>query len=396
MLFSHSAAFCALIAGVSAHSWLEQLQVVVDGMYVGAKGYSRAYYPRTLPGPDGQTIQNPSPDSHMSYQLPQNSAGRSRIAASDNLCGLGQNTPGKQTQGYPQLMAKPGAYVAAKYLENGHVSLPENQAGKPGSGGVVYIYVTSQPKDDEKLADVLKWNTGGTGGDKRGKLISQQNFDDGRCYQINSGPISQQRVAANTNHTEEQWCESNFQIPEDAEVGKDLAMYWVWDWATKPNVDPGLPMGKDEYYTTCSDIKVVNDMVKANAIKENALLPQDPQTEAVADYKERAANLTNTVAPHHGDSASSSAPVNLPASSSPTPAQFAPLPASSSTTSAVTSDAVTSSAKAIATDVPRTFVTMTATATQMVTQLETVTQTRWVNPTNIPFHGHPRRFTHNH
>ena len=34
-------------------------------------------------------------------------------------------------------------------------------------------------------------------------------------------------------------------------------MYWVWDWPTAPDVDPNVPDGKQELYTTCMDIDIV-------------------------------------------------------------------------------------------------------------------------------------------
>ncbi|KAF1981936.1 hypothetical protein K402DRAFT_300849, partial [Aulographum hederae CBS 113979] len=244
----------ALTSSVSAHSWVEQSQVISEnGSYVGNPGYSRGYFPRQA---------GVGADPFMSYQLPQNSAGRSRVTDQDLLCSPRQRTAGNQTAGYPKLTAEAGNYVALKYLENGHVTLPQNQAGKEGSGGTVYTFATTQPKNDEKLTEVLKWTADGKGGDRRGKLLTQQNFDDGRCYQINASPISTNRQAKFPNPTpgqaeskNEQWCESNFQIPKDIANG-DLTVYWVWDWHTKPNVDPGLPKGKDEFYTTCQEISV--------------------------------------------------------------------------------------------------------------------------------------------
>jgi hypothetical protein len=77
-----------------------------------------------------------------------------------------------------------------KYLENGHVTLPQYTPGKPPGSGTVFVFGTSQANYNEPLADVLQWTTNGTGGDGRRRLLTAQNFDDGRCYQINSGNIS--------------------------------------------------------------------------------------------------------------------------------------------------------------------------------------------------------------
>jgi hypothetical protein len=38
--------------------------------------------------------------------------------------------------------------LAIKYLENGHVTLPQNQLGKPPGAGTVHVFVTLSP--DEK------------------------------------------------------------------------------------------------------------------------------------------------------------------------------------------------------------------------------------------------------
>ena len=102
-----------------------------------------------------------------------------------------------QTPGFPRLQAAPGNMVALRYqgklviestrcytnanklTENGHVTLPQNGLRKPEKGGKVYLYGTTHPKDDEKFLDVFqKWNEAGTGGDKRGRLLAVQNYDD--------------------------------------------------------------------------------------------------------------------------------------------------------------------------------------------------------------------------
>jgi hypothetical protein len=60
------------------------------------------------------------------------------------------------------------------------------------------------------------WTMDGTGGDERGSLLTAQNFDDGRCYQINGGNISVARQEEYPDPTpsqprsiNEQWCESH-------------------------------------------------------------------------------------------------------------------------------------------------------------------------------------------
>jgi hypothetical protein len=125
----------------------------------------------------------------MTYLLPPLTSGRTRANGSDLLCAPTQETT-NQTINYPRLTTSPGTYVAIKYLKNGHVSLPQNQPSKPQAAGTVYVFGTSQPSDNEVLTEILQWTTDGTGNDKRGKLLTAQNFDDDKCYQINNGNIS--------------------------------------------------------------------------------------------------------------------------------------------------------------------------------------------------------------
>ncbi|OCK78872.1 hypothetical protein K432DRAFT_248539, partial [Lepidopterella palustris CBS 459.81] len=166
---------------------------------------------------------------------------RTRVNDSDFVCSPTQESA-SQTDGYPRLSASPG---------------------KPQGGGTVFVFGTSQPTDNDLLTEVLQWKTDGTGGDGRGKLLTAQNFDDGRCYQINSGSISESRQEEYPNPTpgqpvsiNEQWCETDVLIPPYVPINTPYTIYWVWQWPTAPGA-PGLPDGKDEYYTTCSDLDIV-------------------------------------------------------------------------------------------------------------------------------------------
>ncbi|KAH7304406.1 hypothetical protein B0I35DRAFT_454703 [Stachybotrys elegans] len=204
-----------LIGAALAHSWNEQLSVIIDGEYSGQNGYPRGYV------------------SHL-------------------LCSPSQRTS-NQAEGYPRLRVSPGSYIAMKYLEN----------GKPAGRGKVHVFGTDEPDAQEVLTRVLEWTADGLGGDGRGKLLTIQDFDDGRCYQINGGSISLERqtrypnpVPGIPNSINEQWCETNVMVPEDLLHGSMYTLYWVWQWPTSPG-SPGLPEGKDEYYTTCSDVDIV-------------------------------------------------------------------------------------------------------------------------------------------
>lgn len=293
MRFSFGTALVAALAFSSttvAHSWIEQINVIgADGNYTGNAGYPRGYVERGSPG---------FSDTNMTYLLPPDSAGRIRVNASDLLCMPTQRQANSSSANFPSLVAQPGNMVAMKYLENGHVSLPDNQVGKPGSGGLVYVYATTNPNENQTLLDTLSWTTNNTL--PQGRLLAIQNFDDGRCYQINSGPISTARqkefpdpIQGQPGSVHEQWCETDIEVPEDAEAGS-LTVYWVWQWPTLPNMDPGIPDGKDEIYTTCSDFQIVTNSSKAvaNDNAESTLMVQDPQMQANKNYAVRAANQT--------------------------------------------------------------------------------------------------------
>jgi hypothetical protein len=276
-----SASALLIICSV-AHSWVEQLQVVhSNGYYIGKPGYSRGYVPRNSPS---------FADALLTYKLPPNGEGRSKINATDLLCShTQQQWSDQQTNQWPQLQAQAGDYIAIKYLENGHVTQPDIQSGKPGSGGLVYIYATTQPQINEKLANVLRWTP--QGDLTQGRLLAVNNFDDGRCYQISNSPISQERQKSFPDSVpgsiHEQWCETDIQIPFDAPAG-GLSIFWVWQWPTLPN---GSQLGFDEIYTTCSDVQIGNTATTVNP--GNFEVPgQDPQPIAVPDFKQRAANIT--------------------------------------------------------------------------------------------------------
>ncbi|KAI5367124.1 hypothetical protein Slin14017_G021600 [Septoria linicola] len=283
----------------AAHSWVEEYQIISDnGSFTGPRGYLRGYVSRTDPTYNGFS---------MMWMLPsleaRNTDGtvRTRIDDTDLVCHPAQRTS-NYTAAYPKLKVSPGDYVAMKYLENGHVSLPWNITGKPPGGGTVFIFGTTKASDDEKIADVMQWTRDGKGGNGNGFLMTAQNYDDGRCHQINCGSISQSRQILQPNHvagqptsTVESWCENDLLIPESVSPGT-LTTYWIWQFGTEPNTDCNTPAGKDEYYTSCADFDVVD---KAELSKQLAAAPSsapvgesNPQTAAVSDYKSRTAYTT--------------------------------------------------------------------------------------------------------
>ncbi|EHK40408.1 hypothetical protein TRIATDRAFT_230982 [Trichoderma atroviride IMI 206040] len=137
------------------------------------------------------------------------------------------------------LEAAAGDHIALIHLENGHTTLPQNQPRKPQNRGTIFLYGTSQPKENERLFDVhLVWNKAGTGGDKRGVLLGTRSYDDGNCYQPNNGALSIERAARlapeGADHNTELGCQSTIQLPSDLKAGSVYTIYWYWDW---PDLD---------------------------------------------------------------------------------------------------------------------------------------------------------------
>jgi len=247
------AGLLAASSSVHAHSWIEQMTVIApNGTFVGDPGYARGNVLRSSPDFSDPTMVN---------LIPPDGRTINEILPTDLMCKSTQ-TSQTQTDGSPRLQAAPGAGIALRYQENGHVTLPANQPGKPTNRGTVYVYGTTQPSpDDAFLAIHRVWTPDGTGGDGRGVLLSTQNFDDGQCYQVNGGAISQQRQqefphVANTLMGADIWCQQDIALPANAPTGQPYALYWVWDWPTLPGT-AGFPDGKQEIYTTCMDVDVV-------------------------------------------------------------------------------------------------------------------------------------------
>ncbi|KAJ4343398.1 hypothetical protein N0V95_006660 [Ascochyta clinopodiicola] len=282
------------------HTWIEQLRNVNDkGEYVGEYGYPRGMVSKTDKGYTGDS---------MNWLLPVQP--KVFIDETSPLCHTSQTKQEQSSDKYPRLQAVPGGFVAMRYMENGHVTMvdPATGLGKPEKGGTVFVYGTTEPKEDEKLVNVLRWTQDGSGGDKRGALLATNDFDDGRCYEVNATPTSEERQVSDPNFAMGQvsdgpgnyplFCETNVKLPEDATKGKPYTLYWVWQWNTAPNVDPGLPTGKDQYYTTCMDVDVASadTALTADAESKYALGPQqDAMSIAVSDFASRTAIMTNAL-----------------------------------------------------------------------------------------------------
>lgn len=307
------AVLALLVTPSTAHSWIQQMMVVDPSnyKYVGHPGYARGNTLQTAPGfkdnsmvhilpSAGDALENRAlnrrqvspaseaiPPSAASV-LPLNavtSVDTTSIKSTDPMCKQSQLTQTQSAES-PRLQAAAGDFIALQYQENGHVTLPENQPGKQPNRGNIYVYGTTQPKSSEQFLDVFQqWNQAGTGGDKRGKLLATGNFDDGQCYQENAGNISQKRQkefpkAADTLMGTGLWCQLSIALPTDAPSGKPYTLYWVWDWLTEPGVDPGLPKGKAEIYTTCMDVDISG--TKATRALEARAAPAVPGPSEIA------------------------------------------------------------------------------------------------------------------
>ena len=362
-------ALTPFLSPATAHTWVEEVDVIApNGTFVGQPGYIRGYVPRSAPNFN---------DNTMVHLLPPNGRPEgTKILPTDPMCKDTQQAM-TQTPNYPQLQAQPGSSIALRYQENGHVTLPATQKGKPDNRGTVYVYGTTQPKSNDTLLSIHNvWNKNGTGGDKRGVLLATQNYDDGQCYQVNGGQISIDRQAQ-FKHTADQlmgadlWCQTDFALPVDAPSGKPYTVYWVWDWPTLPNADPGLPNGKEEVYTSCLDIQVdaagptTEKKVQANT-SGGYVQGQNINSAAIPSYMQGLNSGSTMAAPPAPASSapapSSAAPV---AASSPAPSVPATAPSSASDTSC-THSMIASQAPAQA---PPATVTVTVTVSASSTSI---------------------------
>jgi hypothetical protein len=226
-----AALLLALSEPVAAHSWIEMLmRIAGNGTMVGEPGFQRGAVPRS---------DSRFNDDRFVNIYPPNGRVPSVILPTDKI----EKHPVGfyPVSGMGMLKASPGDFIALRHLENGHVSLPGGQPNKPLNRGTIYIYGTSQARDDDTLMGIhLQWTVDGAGGDKRGKLLATRNYDDGQCYEANDGSISKQRQQDFPKKPQNPmggnlWCQADFQLPEDLPETGTYTLYWVWDW---PTLDP--------------------------------------------------------------------------------------------------------------------------------------------------------------
>jgi hypothetical protein len=252
------------IPATVAHSWVEQLnRIAPNGTMITPIGYQRGYVGRGDPGFKGDV-------SDDLWQIPPNDRAEGAVIyPTDLLCAPQQKIGTYTNPKYPKLVTAPGDWVALRHQENGHVTLPATQENKPRNRGTIFIYGTEKPGANDTLMSIHNvWNADGTGGDGRGRLLATRNYDDGQCYQLNSGEISTSRTKqfnkeATNPMGEDLWCQSDLQLPSDLTVGSDYTLYWVWDWPTlsKANAmvgDDGVEVTKPETYTSCMDMEIVD------------------------------------------------------------------------------------------------------------------------------------------
>lgn len=312
-----------------AHTWIEQLIAIApNGTFVGEPGYPRGNILRTEPG------FSDVPLVHLITGAPN-----------DPMCKDSQKSTSSQTKSSPRLKTAPGADIALRYQENGHVTLPENQPGKAKNRGDIFVYGTTEPKDNELFNDVHGvWTADGKGGDGRGVLLAKGAYDDGQCYQVNGGAIStdrQEKFAHPTNQLmgADLWCQTDIRLPSDAPTGNPYTLYWVWEWPTAEGIDPGLPKGKNETYTSCMDVDLDKSAVDVSQKVASSGFVQDQPVEnaAVPDQFSKLGEQ-----PAATGSTDSAPPSSTPSTSAPVPG----TPASSGTPGS--SDLVAPSTAALA------------------------------------------------
>ncbi|KAI1489440.1 hypothetical protein F5X96DRAFT_683965 [Biscogniauxia mediterranea] len=236
-----------------AHSWVERLRrLSLNGTMIGDVGYMRGAMSR---------LDASFSDLGQQYLLPPPGREASLgVLPSDRICRDTQQTVGQFDARYPPLKARPGDFIALQYQENGHVTLVENTPHKPRNS-TVFIYGTSSPSKDDRLLSIHRvWNASGTGGDKRGVLLAARSFDDGKCYQINDGPVSLARQKTypkvpKVPQGADLWCQNDLRLPLNIRDDYYYTLYWVWEWPTIPTNT--VPRGRMEVYTSCMDVQIL-------------------------------------------------------------------------------------------------------------------------------------------
>lgn len=257
---------------VICHSWVEQvMRIALNGTLIGPVGYMRGYVGRSDPG---------FVDHANTHLLPPNGRSEGVVLNSDGICSPSQKI-GNYSPKYPMLSAAPGDFIALRYQENGHVSLPGSGPPKPENRGTIYIYGTSEPDDNHKVLDIhQKW----AAGREKGRLIATRPFDDGQCYQINNGAISVKRQdnvrkVAKAPQGADLWCQADVRLPRDLPTSGIYTLYWVWDW---PTITDECKVASPQLYTSCLDIELRTEGI-SNEGSIAFISNQDPNDRAILE-----------------------------------------------------------------------------------------------------------------
>jgi len=237
------------LSQISAHTWTDQLNLIApNGTFYGAPGYPRGFTPR-------DAALDPRGDANVHELPPDGRPSGNAILPSDPIC-KDQQSIGNYSSKYPRLSAFPGANVAIRYQENGHVTQPWLVPGKGVGSGVVYVYGTTEPKADDKYLDIHRvW----TPTSSPGRLLATRYFDDGQCFLANDNgsPISIDRAKQAAKAEDplmgpNLWCQTDVPLPTDI-TGSNYTLYWVWDW---PVVDQSGNVKVNQSYTSCIDLEI--------------------------------------------------------------------------------------------------------------------------------------------
>ena len=197
----------------------------------------------------------------MTHLLSSNERQARAILLTDRICMSTQQTH-NQTENNLALRASVEAHVALRYQKNDHITLTQNNSSEKLSLGTISIYETtvSRPQNSMlKIHDV--WNSIDRGEDRRGRLLFTQNFDDGRCYQINDNFLfkkRQQKYSHASDSLQEQnlWCKIIVILSLDLVPDNLYTLYWIWDWSTVAGTS-SLSFEQIQLYTTCLDVMIV-------------------------------------------------------------------------------------------------------------------------------------------
>ena len=90
-------------------------------------------------------------------------------------------------------------------------------------------------------------------------------------------------------------CKYDIKLPANTPTGQLYTLYQVWDQLTASSVDPDVPDGKQELYTTCMDV----DIISADSIPDiaSSKLIANKELNSTAIFSELAQQSNLTVFP---------------------------------------------------------------------------------------------------